>query len=389
MPRPTLEFRVVVASPSDVYEARKAIFDTLHELNRAFEIQRVSLRALGWEEYASPGVDTDAQHLISDQILREYDVLIAVFGTKLGSPTQSAPSGTVEEIEHAISKQDSQMGKFRVQVYFSDRIESLSSVSVDELKKLEAYRSSLKERGVLYRTYKNEDELRREVRVNLQRSISEYLAHRAQAPVLPGAQPSTPHQSLQASTPVIAAQEDFGLLDQQEKAERAIAAANASIEAMSVLMQEINAETNRNVAEVERISSPLVSTSEKKKVFNSFAEFLKEKAEKLMDEAASARSSFAEFFDALTILIDLDREFSSVERHQIAITRLLEAATALSQIVRQGRVSTITFKQTIESLPRITIQFNQAKKLLTGALNECIEVFEQTERGLSDLSATN
>src|SRR5690349_15709686 len=118
MPRDVLEFRVVIASPSDLFDIRKSVFEVIDELNRTFEVQRVAIRGLGWEEYVTPGIGTDAQNVVSQQLLREYDILIALFATKLGSPTNSAASGTVEEIEHAIANEKSEMGKHRVQVYF-------------------------------------------------------------------------------------------------------------------------------------------------------------------------------------------------------------------------------------------------------------------------------
>jgi hypothetical protein len=124
MPRDVKEFRIVVASPSDVFDARKVVFDVIHELNRAFEIQKISIRSLGWEEYVTPGISGEAQDVINGQLLREYDFLIALFGTKLGTPTNSAISGTVEEIERAIANSESEMGNHRLQVYFRDRIES-------------------------------------------------------------------------------------------------------------------------------------------------------------------------------------------------------------------------------------------------------------------------
>lgn len=125
MPREVSEFRVVVASPSDVFEARKAVFEVVDELNRAFEAQRVAVRGLGWEEYVTPGVGAEAQEVINEQLLGEYDILVALFGFKLGTPTRNALSGTVAEVERAIKNLDSPMGKHRVQVYFRDSVESL------------------------------------------------------------------------------------------------------------------------------------------------------------------------------------------------------------------------------------------------------------------------
>ena len=90
MPREVLEFRVVIASPSDLFETRRVVFEVIHELNRSLEIQRVAVRGLGWEEYATPGISDSAQTVINEQVLKEYDILVAIFATKLGTPTANA-----------------------------------------------------------------------------------------------------------------------------------------------------------------------------------------------------------------------------------------------------------------------------------------------------------
>jgi hypothetical protein len=366
MPREALEFRVVVASPSDVFELRKIIFEVIRELDRIFEVQNITIRGLGWEENASPGIDSEPQRVISTQILRDYDILIAVFGAKLGSATSTDRSGTVEEIENAISKENSEMGMHRVQVYFRDKIDSISSISLDELQRLADYRNSLSERGILYREFKSNDELQREVRVNLQRPISDYLQRRDRHPVsAPHKPPDTQSEaSAQADdSRKIDSANDLGFLDYQEKAEAAVNAANASMSAMSGLLEEITAGTNQNVEELETISSPLVPATEKKKVVNSFADFLKSRAARLKHEALSAKEYFANFFDALSFLIDMDHDFSDAQKHATNMTELLTQADILMQILSKVRESVTSFKKTIGGIPRVTIQFNQAKKL--------------------------
>lgn len=387
MPRESLEFRIVVASPSDVFNARKTVFDAIHELNRIFEIQRVTIRGLGWEEYTSPGIDTEPQSVINAQLLRDYDILVAVFGTKLGSPTKTQKSGTIEEIEKAILNASSEMGIHRVQVYFCDKIESISSVSLEELQQVAEYRKSLAARGVLYREFKSDDELQREIRVNLQRPISDYLQRHGRnlgaeqyRPCPNGVQsaPSTPMDQ----SPAANAGGDLGMLDYQEKAESSGADANNSIIAITGLIQEINTETNRNIAEVEKVSSPLVPAAEKKKVFNSFAEFLKLKAARLKEEVFDAKGYLFEYFNALSLIIDMDPEFSNPQSHASNMAIILSKAETLVNILLQNRESMASFKKSIMSVPRITIQFNQAKKSLIDALDDCTAMFEETERAL-------
>jgi hypothetical protein len=145
---------------------RKAIFDVIDELNRTFEIQRIAIRGLGWEEYVTPGIGSHAQQVVNEQLLTEYDILIAIFATKLGTLTPNARSGTIDEIEHAIANNKSPMGKYRVQVYFRDKLESTSSLSIDEFKNVIEYREALKPRGILFGMFKEREDLQREIRVN-------------------------------------------------------------------------------------------------------------------------------------------------------------------------------------------------------------------------------
>src|SRR5262245_34260005 len=154
MPRDVVEFRIVVASPSspaDVLEFRKIVFEVIDEMNTTFEIQKLAIRHLGWEEYASPGIGDHPQAVVSGQLLKEYDILIALFTTSLGTPTLNARSGTVEEIEHAIANKNSDLGQFRVQVYFIEQTLSPTNLlALEELRKVIEYREELGQRGVFY-----------------------------------------------------------------------------------------------------------------------------------------------------------------------------------------------------------------------------------------------
>jgi hypothetical protein len=378
MPRHSLEFRVVVASPSDVFETRKFVFDAIHELDRTFEVQNIAIRGLGWEEYATPGIAGEAQDVINKQILQEYDILIAIFGTKLGSPTKSNSSGTVAEIEHAIAKNDSDMGLHRVQVYFCDKIESLSNTSIDELKRLDEYRKSLSERGVLYRVFSTGDQLQREIRVNVQRPIAEFL-HKQDRNTKPrtAAKESAYAEtsSLEDASNKQNVVDDLGILDHQEKAEIAILAGNKSVDAMSALMAEINVETDRNVELLENVSSPLVSAVDKKTVVNSFATFLKSRAVRLKQEALAAKTNYFDFFDAVAFVIEMEREFADPEKYRADVATFLKHTEGVMNVIPKSRESISSFKKTLESMPRITIQFNQAKRVLIDALEECALVF--------------
>lgn len=93
-------YSVMIASPSDVVQERRQIREVIHEWNSIHAAERgVVLLPVGWETHTAPAMGDRPQALINEQIVRECDLLIAVFWTKIGSPTGEEISGTVEEIK--------------------------------------------------------------------------------------------------------------------------------------------------------------------------------------------------------------------------------------------------------------------------------------------------
>ena len=107
-------FDVMIASPSDVPQARNTARDVIHEWNAVnSKSRKIILQPVGWETHASPAMGDRAQEILNMQLLKDSDLLVAIFWTRLGSPTGKAPSGTVEEINKHI-----QNGK-PTMIYFS------------------------------------------------------------------------------------------------------------------------------------------------------------------------------------------------------------------------------------------------------------------------------
>lgn len=148
--------RVMIASPSDVQSARDAVEDAIHGWNGARAEQRgVILQPLRWETNAVPLLGDAPQALINSQLLERADIVIGLFGSRLGSPTPSAASGTVEEVEHAVDS-----GK-PVHLYFS-MAPLPPDVDTTQLEGLREFKKAIQERG-LYGEYHNASELSAEV----------------------------------------------------------------------------------------------------------------------------------------------------------------------------------------------------------------------------------
>ena len=62
------------------------------------------LLPLKWEDDAAPYMGRHPQTTINKQMCDKSDLLIALFKTKLGTPTEQFESGTVEEINALFDK---------------------------------------------------------------------------------------------------------------------------------------------------------------------------------------------------------------------------------------------------------------------------------------------
>ena len=64
----------------------------------------IFVKTLYWSKNVMPEAGDYPQSIINKQILDKSDAIIAIFGNKIGSPTQHYESGTIEEIELMIQK---------------------------------------------------------------------------------------------------------------------------------------------------------------------------------------------------------------------------------------------------------------------------------------------
>jgi hypothetical protein len=146
----------MIASPSDVQDARDAVEGAIHGWNDAnARTKQVILQPWRWETASVPTLGGHPQTLINAQGVDDSDVVFALFGSKLGSPTPDAVSGTVEEIERA-----EEQGK-PVHLYFSTA-PLPSDVNTAQLDGLRAFKQEIQARG-LYGEFSNSSQLTHEV----------------------------------------------------------------------------------------------------------------------------------------------------------------------------------------------------------------------------------
>lgn len=92
--------QVLLSSPSDLPpEHRDLIHSTIRAWNTNYSRRfGVLFSPTDWQEGVSPSYGQEPQAFINDQLVASSDMGLVVFTSRLGTPTKTHSSGTVEEI---------------------------------------------------------------------------------------------------------------------------------------------------------------------------------------------------------------------------------------------------------------------------------------------------
>ena len=114
MAKRVIEYRCLMISPSDVEAERNAVSQVIELWNaQVGSALDARIHLFRWETHAVPDASGPPQQVLNRQIVDECDFGIAIFWARLGSPTTTHLSGSIEEIDRLRER------GARVLVYFS------------------------------------------------------------------------------------------------------------------------------------------------------------------------------------------------------------------------------------------------------------------------------
>lgn len=135
--------RVLIASPSDVGEERNVIPEIINDWNAINSaISKVVLMPIKWETHSAPLMGDRPQAIINKQLVKDCDVLIGVFWTRVGTNTGVAISGTAEEIEQFVEM------KKPVMLYFSQSAIEPDKIDVTQFTTLKGFKEKMRLQGL-------------------------------------------------------------------------------------------------------------------------------------------------------------------------------------------------------------------------------------------------
>lgn len=374
MPRHSTVLQVFVASPSDVSEERLILDSVVAELNRTWAGSLgLAFEVLKWETHVRPGFDADPQAVINSQIPDDYDVFICILWTRLGTPTSRAVSGTVEEFERAYSRFKATGSAPEIMLYFKDAPLAPSKIDATQFAALQAFRSSLSDKGGLFSTFEDHPGFEASLRAHLS-TIAQKFARTLDIPALP-----LPSNSPAETSPVID-DEEYGLFDYLD-------IYGARTQDMTAAMSVINDATVR-VGEQLTQRSAEVSTHDNqnaghaKRLVKRASEDMFRYADTLEPQVAILASARQEAFAALSSAVALMADFQT-DRDQLESLR----ASLLGTIEGAATAKSGLFgmRQAASGLPRISKELNKSKRTVTANLDKLLAEIESTESTVSNI----
>jgi uncharacterized protein DUF4062 len=422
-------------SESDAEKA--ALKRVVEQVNGMLEKTRnVTLRLIGWPDSIRPGVNTDPQMEITRQLnLEEYDIYVGILGSRFGTMTPRAGSGTQEEFENALSRFQRDTRSLRVLFYFNRALQDPFSVDLEQLQRVREFRDRLPALGVLFRDFKDTTEFVEMVTNHLyhlvidewqdsawvaigldEKQLAGETQYEPSPPLTSG--PMSPHEILsekaahaathplsnnmgsESSTADENEDDELGLLDLMEEFHRAIGSLTVTMEQMGEHTAKIGERLQVAAGEATRLAEQHTQVehvggsrakqdylARAKEVVNRAAGDLERYATDMspviIQFRTENRAMFANLRQALVERKELNVSPEEVQKDREALVKFIE-------LVETTREQATSFQSSIASMPALTGRFKRARKQTTGMLGDLIaEVSFLIEEGRKILPELN
>lgn len=145
-------YNIMIGAPSDIIEEVNTAISVINQWSYInSEATNIVLMPLHWSINSYPTCGAHPQKSINKQLVSKSDLMVSIFGAKLGTPTDTEASGTVEEInEHINAGKD-------VMVFFKLSIDDISSVDPQQLQKIQEFKDGIKDKALWCDFYDNDD----------------------------------------------------------------------------------------------------------------------------------------------------------------------------------------------------------------------------------------
>lgn len=178
---------ILVSSSSEVVRERDICREIIKEIERDMLSPRgIAIKDFFYEEHAIPNIGNYVQDVINRQITTsegtteyDFDIVIGILWTQLGTPTRYFLSGTAEELVYSLMSSYSEIKKSKfVMLYVSDVEISPSKIHPEQISNVNKFKACYSRAGGYYFKYENRDKFARSLRKDLAQAVLKILDYR-------------------------------------------------------------------------------------------------------------------------------------------------------------------------------------------------------------------
>lgn len=384
MPRNETIITTFVASPSDVREERAALELVINELNKTWS-KSLGLRLdlIKWETDVHPDFGSYSQDVINTQINDEYDIFVAIFWGRIGSPTNEYDSGTLEEFDRAYKKYLKDNKSVNIMIYFKDQPIPPSKMDLTQLTKIQKLKNTLGEKGGLYWTFDKTGDFESLLRTHLSKVAQEWSRKLTNKLI-----PINSDEKSDAECNFSCDSDedsDYGLLDYLGIYEDRMFDMTSSLTSIAHATDKIGQQFNRRTEEMKELREDGRDVDQRKarKVIKMSSDDMERFSEIIEPQtkilSKSSDGAFEALSKALAMYVDFNVDEDSLEDLEVNLIAMKDSAS-------EGIEGLRAFRSSISDLPKLTIQLNKSKRRAVKLLDALLEEITLIVQTLSDVS---
>jgi len=358
-------YKIFVASPSDLKDERSSIEDVVDELNLStFNNADIKIELKKWETHANPDIGAYPQQVINKDISDDYDVFIGLLWSKFGSPTGQYGSGTEEEFHNAYSLYQDSPSSIKIMFYFKQAAIPFDKIDTKSINLIRKFKSEISDKGVLYWEYNTVEEFQKLLRIQLTRKIQELR------------QNETVPTYIVDEEEVMLEDEELGLLDYTELGEESFQNIEDILLRMTNAIEWIGKRFTESTGEINKQISinPEMGNKAKRRLINAAADDMHSFNKRLSAEIPLFSETYRKGIDSFSNAIKISIDIKADKKEDIE--GAIDSIDSFIESILESIQEFDTFRNSMIEFPRMTKEFNQAKRLSANILSELISEFE-------------
>jgi hypothetical protein len=377
MPRQSTVLDIFLSSPSDLDAERDFVLAASQEWNLLHSRDTgCYINVITWEDTIVPALSGRPQQVVNEQVGDDYDVYLGMMWSKLGSPTGKAESGTVEEFDRALDRYRRGEG-IRLAMLFKTAPIPTSILNGAQFDGVITFKRRFAEEGGFYGEFETDDELR-----SVLNRLFKQIASGARRAVVERAE-TCPAAAIGETIEPVAQDDDLrdiGILDLNEKFASVVSQQTQFLDGWTKILvsnSEITNSANSQMGDLTRFGP--AEPADLRPIISRLADTLNTLSEYVETNIPKYSEGNDKIISLTEAGLDLSQDFA--ENPNGLRSSVLELMTQLLE----NREATESLIGTTRGLPRMTTEFNRAKKRAVKAQERMLA---ETDRLRDRLSTT-